>query len=144
MTKKKTFSTPDVETITIRETPMAVHRISALLHTMRTIDRCEDPLCTLMGEIKAAGFVTEEVRQELSVLLDDIPSHDFLVDLQSVGLAIGRGPLIVIPKQKKAKKSGKRKKGAERKTLEKTRRGRRRPRSEDDRFDLELRPLCCL
>jgi hypothetical protein len=126
MTKKKTSSTPDFETTIVRETPMVVHSISALLHTMRAIDRSEEPLCTLMCDIKSAGFVTQAARDELSVLLDDIPSHDFLVDLQSVGLAIGRAPLIAIPKQKKAKKRGKRKKEARKKAGKKDRAGNKK------------------
>ena len=68
-----------------------------------------------MYDIRTAGFVTEDVRDELSVLLNDIPTHDFLVDVQSVGLAIGRAPLIAIPKQKKAKKLQKSEKEARKK-----------------------------
>jgi hypothetical protein len=120
MPKKKTTADRVSEVATtFAAPPLAFHRISALLHTMRAIDRHEEPLSTLMCEIKAAGRVDQDVREELCALLDDIHVRDLLVDLRAAGLAIDHATFGIVRKQKTTGKRGKKKKKARRKAAKK-------------------------
>ena len=62
-----------------------VHRMHQLLHTIHAIQRQEDMLCTLMTEIKDTGRLSPEVARELHVVLDRIPAHGYVADLEALG-----------------------------------------------------------
>ena len=64
--------------------PSAYHRLDALLHTMRCIAQHEDALCELSHELKQAGDLSPEIRDEFRDLLDKIPSQEFVLDLDAV------------------------------------------------------------
>jgi hypothetical protein len=51
---------------------------------MRCIAQYEDALCELSHELKGDGALSEEANSELHDILEKIPSHDYLVDLESV------------------------------------------------------------
>jgi hypothetical protein len=74
---KKNPSTP-----TRQDSPY--HRVDALLHTMRRITQYEDALCELSHELKKSRVLSQEIRGELRDLLERIPSHDFIMDLESL------------------------------------------------------------
>ena len=61
-----------------------VYRINTLLHTMRAIARHEDQLCTLMTEIRTSGLVNETLDQDLRDLLEQMPAHEYLDDVEAV------------------------------------------------------------
>jgi|GEM_PF-4254647 len=77
---KITKKTPSI--LTGQESPY--HRVDALLHTMRRITQYEDALCELSHELKSSRFLSDETSEELRDLLDKIPSHDFMMDIESL------------------------------------------------------------
>ena len=62
----------------------AYHRLDALLHTMRCIAQYEDALCELSHGLKGASALSAEASEELRHILEKIPSHDYVVDLEAV------------------------------------------------------------
>ena len=69
--------------------PMRVaHRIEALLHTMRVIERHEEQLCVLMTEIKNTGVVSGATQKELRGLLEELPADVYQSDLDAVSRAL--------------------------------------------------------
>lgn len=62
--------------------------MAALLHTMRCITQYEDALCELAHELKKSRALSEETSEELRDLLEKIPSHDFLMELESLKAAL--------------------------------------------------------
>lgn len=64
------------------------YRIDVLLHTMRSIERHEEQLCTILHDIKLPGGLTPDVTAELHSLLDELPSHVYQADLDAVREAL--------------------------------------------------------
>jgi hypothetical protein len=60
------------------------HRLDALLHTMRCIAQYEDALCELAHEVKRTGTLSPEATNTLRDILESIPTHDFVLDLDAV------------------------------------------------------------
>ncbi len=81
------------------------YRINALLHTLQTIARQEDHLCTLLHAVKhAAGDPTPAVHAELLTFLDELPSAQFQQDLDTLRDALTRStstPRKTAPKRPK-------------------------------------------
>ncbi len=82
MTKKRTSAKR--ETRQSVQQSSAYHRLNALLHTMRRIAQYEDALCELSHQLKGASALPAEADEELRDILEKIPSHDYLVDLESM------------------------------------------------------------
>ena len=84
MTTKRT-ARANVKTLSaaVRQ-PSLYHRLRGLLHTVRCIAQCEDTLCELSHELKGARGLSVEAIEELRDILEEIPSHDYLTDLESV------------------------------------------------------------
>ena len=70
----------------------AVHRLHALLHTMRVIQQHEDQFCTLMHAIQTAGKLTAADRRELHKLLDQMPGESLVHDLDAVRAVLEPAP----------------------------------------------------
>jgi hypothetical protein len=51
---------------------------------MRCIAQYEDALCELSHGLKGATAISAEASEELRDILEKIPSHDYVVDLESV------------------------------------------------------------
>jgi len=62
----------------------AYHHLDALLHTMRCISQYEDILCELSHEAKRAGDLSPEISEELRGILEKIPAHEYVLDLEAV------------------------------------------------------------
>ncbi len=60
------------------------HRIHALLHTMHQIERYEERLCSMQDAIKRSGKVSAALLRDLQSVLEEIPSEDYLHDLEAV------------------------------------------------------------
>lgn len=87
-----------------------VYRLNTLLHTMRAIERHEEQLCGIMTEIRLNGGVTASLDEELRDLLEQMPAHEYLEDIDAVRQALGPDILIVDEASappKPAKKSAK-------------------------------------
>ena len=50
---------------------------------MRCIAQYEDVLCELSHELKRSGSLSAQTSEELHEILEKIPSHDYLMDLES-------------------------------------------------------------
>ena len=61
-----------------------VHRLHALLHTMRAIEQHEEHLCTLMHHIQTTGQLSPTVIRELRTLLDALPTRAYQADLDAL------------------------------------------------------------
>jgi hypothetical protein len=61
-----------------------LHRLETLLHTMRCIAQYEDVLCELSHEIRTAGRVSNQASAELRSIVNNLPSEDYMHDLNSV------------------------------------------------------------
>jgi hypothetical protein len=84
MTTKKLASTRLKTRLSTVRQPSPYHRLDALLHTMRCITQFEDALCELSHELKGTSALSPEASGELRDILEKVPSHDYLVDLDSV------------------------------------------------------------
>ena len=60
------------------------HRIHALLHTMHQIERYEERLCSMQDAIKRSGRLSAALLRDLQGVLEEIPSDDYLHDLEAV------------------------------------------------------------
>ena len=78
-----------------------VYRINTLLHTMRAIARHEDQLCTVMTEIRTSGLVNETLDQDLRDLLEQMPAHEYLDDVEAVRETLSPALLTARPAAKK-------------------------------------------
>jgi hypothetical protein len=88
MTTKKIVSTHRKTRPATVQQPSLYHRIDTLLHTMRCIAQYEDALCGLSQEVKRAGAFSPEIRDEVREILEKIPSHDYVMDLDAVRAAL--------------------------------------------------------
>ena len=64
--------------------PQIFYRLHALLGTIRSIERHEDQLCTLLHEVESTGKVEPAVSRELTELLDGMPSSEYLEEMNAV------------------------------------------------------------
>jgi hypothetical protein len=71
---------------------------------MRCITQYEDALCELSHELKGASALSPEASEELRDILEKIPSHDYLIDLESVRAILAEPTL---PKRYSSKKAAK-------------------------------------
>jgi hypothetical protein len=88
MTTRKITSTHRKTRPATIQQPSLYHRIDTLLHTMRCIAQYEDALCGLSHEVKRAGAFSPEISDEVREILDKIPSHDYVMDLDAVRAAL--------------------------------------------------------
>jgi hypothetical protein len=84
MIKKKLTSAPRQTHLASLNAPAAYHYLDALLHTMRCIAQYEDALCELSHEVKRTGKLSPQIGDELREILEQIPSHDYVIDLDAV------------------------------------------------------------
>jgi hypothetical protein len=82
-TKRSVSKKPKVQASTPLP-PSAYHKLDALLHTIRCISQYEDALCELSHEAKRASTLSEQSIAELRAILDKLPAHDYMVELESV------------------------------------------------------------
>ena len=73
--------------------PPVFYRVNSLLHTVRHIARYEDQVCTLLHEIQTSGQLNPATHEELTVLLEEIPSSEYLEDLHALEQAL-RSPAV--------------------------------------------------
>jgi hypothetical protein len=83
-TKKTTSAHRQTRRTASVKSPSAYHRLDALLHTIRCIAQYEDALCGLSHELKRTGDLSPEISDELREILEKIPSHDYVLDLDAV------------------------------------------------------------
>jgi hypothetical protein len=86
-TKKITSTHRKTRPATVQQSSL-YHRIDTLLHTMRCIAQYEDALCGLSHEVKQAGAFSPEISDEVREILEKIPSHDYVMDLDAVRAAL--------------------------------------------------------
>ena len=65
-----------------------VHRLHALLHTMRSIEQHEEHLCTLLHHVQTSGRLEPAVAQELDILLGELPALSYQADLDALRHAL--------------------------------------------------------
>jgi hypothetical protein len=82
MTKKTTSAHRQTRPASVKSTS-ANHRLDASLHTMRCIAQYEDTLCELSHQVKRTGDLSPEISDELREILEQIPSHDYVLDLDA-------------------------------------------------------------
>ena len=80
-TKKNNANSPKNQSATTYQTSLC-DRLNALLHTMRCIRQYEDALCEFSHESKGKMSLPAAMRGELSAILEKIPSHDYIDDLE--------------------------------------------------------------
>jgi hypothetical protein len=103
-TKKLASARLKTRLSTVRQ-PSPYHRLDALLHTMRCITQFEDALCELSHELKGANALSPEASEELRDILEKIPSHDYLVDLELVRAILSEPAPLKRSSSKKAVKA---------------------------------------
>lgn len=89
---KKAPQTVEPEAAQIASHPEAeplMHRLDALLHTMRCISQHEDELCTLLHDVRSRGKVSKSLLRELQTLLAALPSAEYAHDLYAVSELAG-------------------------------------------------------
>ena len=64
--------------------PPLYDQLNSLLQTMRCIELQEPVLCTLLHELKTTGKVTAKMTKELRAVLDKLPAHGYVEDIQAV------------------------------------------------------------
>lgn len=92
MTMKKTTLVKAPRRTAPTQPSSAYGRLDALLHTVRCIAQHEDALCELSHEVKQSGFLSEETRLALDVLLKKIPAQDYVHDLDAVSTLLAGSP----------------------------------------------------
>jgi hypothetical protein len=85
--------------------PLFYHHLDALLHTMRCIAQYEDALCELSHELKGTTSLPVKASRELRDILEKMPSHDYVVDLESVKAILAESAPSKRSSAKKAAKS---------------------------------------
>jgi hypothetical protein len=71
-----------------------VHLLHSLLSCMRCITQHEDALCELLHEAQH-GAASGRLRGELLTLVEDLPSSDYVDDLDRVRDMLGKAPTTV-------------------------------------------------
>ena len=72
---------------------------------MRCIAQYEDALCELSRELRNAGALSPAATEELREILEKIPSHDYLVDLDSARAILAEQRLSKSSSSKQSAKS---------------------------------------
>jgi hypothetical protein len=62
--------------------------LHALLHTMRLIERHDEPLCSMHDELKRTGKLSAAQRRRLQHLVDELPAQDYQNDLDTLKQAV--------------------------------------------------------
>lgn len=94
----------------VPDQPTAYGRLHALLHTVRCIAQYEDVLCEITHEMKESSKLSPRLSRELDEILDKIPSHAYVSDLNAVREILSDTPIAAKsgPKDSvKARSSGK-------------------------------------
>ena len=109
MTTKKTIAAARSMRVAAERQPSAYHRLDELLHTIRCITQYEDRLCELSHDLKRGGGPSAEIYDELRVIIDKVPSHEFVLDLEAVREALvpPQPPTRVALKKSAAVQTGK-------------------------------------
>ena len=68
----------------VAQPPEVFYRINSLLYTLRSIAQREDQLCMLMHHLRTSGKLNAGLAAELHEILDEIPSDEYLHDLQAL------------------------------------------------------------
>ena len=84
MAAKKTLLAKNKTDSLVPDQPTAYGRLDALLHTVRCIAQYEDVLCEITHEMKQSSKLSPRLSRELYAILDKIPSHAYLSDLNAV------------------------------------------------------------
>jgi hypothetical protein len=71
---------------------------------MRCIAQYEDALCEISHELKGARSLSVEARKKLRALLEELPSHDYLADIEAVGAILDETERSKRSKSKKVAK----------------------------------------
>jgi len=71
-----------------------VHLLHSLLSCMRCITQHEDALCELLHEAQH-GAASGRLRGELVTLIEDLPTYDYVDDLDRLRDMLGRAPTTV-------------------------------------------------
>jgi len=102
-------------TIAAAQPPQVFYRINSLLYTLRAIAQREDQLCMLMHHLRTSGRLNASLAAELHEILDEIPSDEYLHDLDalrsSLDAAEGK-PAAVTGSRNARSKAGTRKRAA--------------------------------
>ena len=94
----------------VPDQPTAYGRLHTLLHTVRCIAQYEDVLCEITHEMKQSSKLSPRLSRELYAILDKIPSHAYVSDLNAVREILLDTPISAKsgPKDSvKARRSGK-------------------------------------
>ncbi len=63
---------------------LLVSPLRTLLHTVRCVSQHEDALCTLLHNLQHHPENSAELTAELHTLLDELPSRDYIDDLNAL------------------------------------------------------------
>lgn len=62
--------------------------LHALLHTMRLIERHDEPLCSMHDELKRTGRLSAVQHRRLRLLVDELPAEEYQADLDTLRRAV--------------------------------------------------------
>ncbi len=77
--------------------PEIYYSLHTLLETIRVIKIYEDPLCTLLHDIRTTGGASSEVERELQSLLDEMPSAAYTLELDDLRGKLAQAPTAAPP-----------------------------------------------
>jgi hypothetical protein len=87
--------------------PTLYDRLHAVLHAVRTIAHFEDSLCVLLEHVRSSGELRPDAARELSDLLERLPAHLYLQDLEALRHALP-APTSKLPAKSAKRPSAKR------------------------------------
>ena len=108
-TKKTSPAKHKIHPLVLDE-PTVYRRLHTLLQTVRCIAQYEDVLCEITHEMKQSSELSPRLSRELDEILDKMPSHVYVSDLNAVREILLDTPISVKsgPKDSvKARRSGK-------------------------------------
>ena len=97
----------------VPDQPAAYGRLHTLLHTVRCIAQYEDVLCEITHEMKQSSELSPRLSRELDEILDKMPSHVYVSDLNAVREILLDTPISVKSGSKDSVKARKPSKNAE-------------------------------
>ncbi len=109
MTTKKTTS-KKAKPVTAAVSQPLYHRLDALVHTIRCIAQYEDALCELSHEVKNVDTPSAKMNDEVRRILEKLPSHDYMLDVDSIKDILGDTATTKRPLAKKSANAVPRKK----------------------------------
>lgn len=74
--------------LAVAKPPQVFYRINSLLYTLRAIAQREDQLCVLMHHLRTSGKLNAAMSGELHEILDEIPTQEYLHDLDALRAAL--------------------------------------------------------